>query len=173
MPPTRKRELRVVERLTANWSARASFVIGLALLFAPQLSVAATTPIGLLSDSSLSKLTHTTCTIAPAQRGRSNRYLMIEGPNCPVGGGDCRHIALMKIDGKVVELVRSDVASTTSANDTTSEFNLGTTTLRVHFEAPGKSGQNSKAGAKRVATLKLALNGRDVVVKGVASCGGD
>lgn len=169
----RKHEWRLLEQLKAKASARASFVIALELLCAPQLSFAAATPIGLLTDASLSKVTHTTCTIAPAQKGRGNRYLLIEGPHCPLGGGDCRHIALMKIDGKVVELVRSDVSSTTSTNDTTREFKSGTTTLRVHFEALAKSGAHSKASANRVATLRLALNGRDVVVKGVASCGGE
>ena len=80
----------------------------------------------------------------------------------------------MKIDGKVVELVRSEIAGTsTTSGDTISEFTRGTVTLSVHFEVLDKTSGATKANANRAATLKLSLNGRDFSVRGRANCGGE
>ena len=77
---------------------------------------------------------------------------MIQGPACPLGGGDCRNVALLNSKGKVVELLRTDEPN---------EFKLATATLRVKYDTPNS------------ATLELSINAQDLSIKTFVSCADD
>ena len=77
---------------------------------------------------------------------------MIQGPACPLGGGDCRNVALLNVKGKVVELLRTDE---------TNVFKFGTATLRVKSDTPNS------------ATLELSINAQDLSIRTFASCADD
>ena len=141
-----------VTRQHSSLAPSLASLVAASLFCLPALAVAEASPIGFFNRASASRFTHVLCTFSPAQKYPRDRYVMIQGPTCRLGGGDCRNVALLNVKGKVVELLRTDE---------TNVFKFGTATLRVKSDTPNS------------ATLELSINTQDLSIKTFASCADD
>lgn len=129
---------------------------------------AAPARIGLLAEPALAMVTHATCTVVPVHKSGKSRYVLIEGPSCPVGGGSCDHVALMRIDGKTRTLTRKGDPAMMSSGAFSAEFGQGDFHVRVEYGAPP-----AKARDKRTAKIALQSGAGQEIMSGVAQCGGE
>lgn len=148
----------------------------MALLLLTSTSVAAVVGprVDVLGRASLSQLTHTTCAVSRTAAAGGNQFLMIEGPQCKPDGGECQHVALMKIDRHTVSLARVGEPRKAANGTWSSVFKQGDRTLSVDLirkRAPRAAADGNDSYAA-VLTLRDGKGGA-TMVKGVASCEGD
>lgn len=153
----------------------APMVLLLLLLFASApIAAAVGSRVDVLGRASLSQLTHTTCAVSRTARVGGNQFLMIEGPQCKPDGGECQHVALMKIDRHTVSLARVGEPQKAANGTWSSVFRQGERTLRVDLirkRSPRAAADGNDLYAA-VLTLRDGKGGA-TIVKGVASCEGD
>jgi hypothetical protein len=156
-------------QVAADWVARA--VAALPLLLVASTVHAVDVRVGVLGNAALSQLTHTTCTVSPVGTSAKKRYLLVEGPACPLGGGACPHVALMKIDRRTVAFTRVDEPRQLADGTWTSAFKQGDMSLSIDMipRPPGRTTSDSNSQYDAVLTLNDG-KGHSPIVKGVANC---
>ena len=98
---------------------------------------------------------------------------MIEGPSCPLGGGACQNVALMKVDGRMVQFERVMQASAAVDGKWSSEYRAGEMTLRT--EIADQSNASSRASTSLPAANLIVKDpsGKTITAKGVSRCEAD
>lgn len=157
--PMRAHWQLVARRVGATFAiASLALVVGVAQAVGPRVDV--------LNKAALSQLTHSTCTVSPPSSGSAKRFLMVEGPSCPLGGGGCQHVALMNIDRTTVALTRVAEPSKSAKGAWSSQFKANDMTLKVDLVP--------RANDVYAATMTLQDGkGGTTKVKGVARCDSD
>jgi hypothetical protein len=156
-------------RVALDRASRGLAVFSLLLVAATVNAVDAR--VDVLDKATMSQLTHTTCSISPLGTGATNRFLLIEGPACQLGGGACPHVALMKIDRRTVRFVRIDEPRKSANGTWTSAFKQGAMTLSIDMvpRSPDRTQSDSDGQYGAVLTLNDG-KGNTTMVKGVANC---
>ena len=127
--------------------------------------------IVLFEDAAMAQLTHTTCAVTPRGRESTHHFWMVEGPACPLGGGACRHVAVLKINGKTVTLPRVDGPRRSVSDAWVSKFKLGEMTLSIQTIPEPLNRMRPTEGRQYSAVMIFGDGGGTIAtIKGLASC---
>ncbi len=150
-----------------SFAVSARFVAMAVVLSLASATQAAAPTVGQVGEAALAMVANANCTVSATRRANPTRYLLVDGSACPVGGGACEAVAIIRLDGRTTVFKRTGEPSTDASGKFSATYSEGDRRLRVDYAALPRD-----AKAARSATLHVTTQAGTATVKGFVSCDG-